>query len=312
MLGAMLGAHSACIATPESQFKTDALARRDMPVPLDIRDTLEYMVAHYRFVGWQTPVDLGAAEASGALTSYRAAVEWLVRLYATLHGKGGAAVWIDHSPENFRDAAALMEQFPDCRMIHIVRDGRAVAASIMHLPWGPNTPLATARFWMESLAFPLAAEARWGPGVVMQVKYEDLVREPEAQLRRLCEHVGVPFEPALLKADGFTPSYTKKVHQLVGTPPTISRVDAWRTDLSPRAVERFEFRAGGLLKVLGYEPSFAVPRNPTFWQNVAEGLTEFAKSRLNRRRRPRRLARELGLPPGINPLRPKGRVTTPA
>ena len=36
------------------------------------------------------------------------------------------------------------------------------------------------------------------PGKVLHVQYEDLVREPEAQMRRLLEHCGLSFEPACL------------------------------------------------------------------------------------------------------------------
>jgi tetratricopeptide (TPR) repeat protein len=37
------------------------------------------------------------------------------------------------------------------------------------------------------------------PGKVLHVQYEELVREPEANIRRLLAHCGLPFEPACLK-----------------------------------------------------------------------------------------------------------------
>jgi hypothetical protein len=36
------------------------------------------------------------------------------------------------------------------------------------------------------------------PGKVLHVQYEDLVRDPEANIRRLLEHCRLPFEPACL------------------------------------------------------------------------------------------------------------------
>jgi tetratricopeptide (TPR) repeat protein len=47
----------------------------------------------------------------------------------------------------------------------------------------------------------LALMDHWGrvlPGRVLQLQYEELVREPEANIRRLLEHCGLPFEPACL------------------------------------------------------------------------------------------------------------------
>jgi hypothetical protein len=36
------------------------------------------------------------------------------------------------------------------------------------------------------------------PGKVLHVQYEDVVREPEANIRRLLAHCGLPFEPGCL------------------------------------------------------------------------------------------------------------------
>jgi hypothetical protein len=36
------------------------------------------------------------------------------------------------------------------------------------------------------------------PGKVLHVQYEELVRDPETNIRRLLEHCGLPFEPACL------------------------------------------------------------------------------------------------------------------
>ena len=36
------------------------------------------------------------------------------------------------------------------------------------------------------------------PGMVHRVFYEDLVARPEVEIRRLCDHLGLPFEPACL------------------------------------------------------------------------------------------------------------------
>ena len=164
--------------------------------------------------------------------------------------------------------------------------------------------MATSRYWVEWLAMALAVETRYGPTVVARVKYEDLLRQPEAELRRLCAHIGVQFEASMPGGAGYEPGYTRNIHTLVGGPPDPSRGEAWRTELTPRQIELFEFRAGRLLQLLGYEPIFANPRKPSLRENLIEALREFARSRMQRRGRPSRLARDLGLPQGTNPLRP--------
>src|SRR5581483_28403 len=44
----------------------------------------------------------------------------------------------------------------------------------------------------------LAKMLRERPVPFVHVRYEELVREPEGQLRRICEHLGVPFEPEMV------------------------------------------------------------------------------------------------------------------
>ena len=76
---------------------------------------------------------------------------------------------------------------------------------------------------------------------LLEVRFEDLIAEPEATLRRVCEFIELPFEAAMVD------------------PPERSRIEAelapvgsWRERLEPEQLEAFEEVAGKMLDELGY------------------------------------------------------------
>ena len=251
LLGAMLGAHSDCICTPESQFKVDVfeyLTSAEGPV-IDISAALNMIRNHWRFRIWD--LSLGA-DPPQEVTSYPELMEWIVKMFGQGVGRPNSNIWIDHTPGNRKYVNILFDLFPESKMIHIVRDGRAVAASIMPLDWGASTIDRAAHFWQSKVSQGLAAES-YSKDRVVRVNYEELVLEPEETLRKLCLFIGIEYEPAMIEGKGFkVPNYTQKHHSLVGRKPASERVKAWETSLTDRQVEIFESIAGKLLSDLGY------------------------------------------------------------
>jgi hypothetical protein len=183
--------------------------------------------------------------------------------------------------------------FPEARFIHLVRDGRAVAASLLELDWGPNNAFDAAQYWMARCAPGLAAESRLGRDRVLRVRYEDLVSETEATLRRVVSFAGLEYESGMAQGTGLRPgAYSQQQHRLVGTPPNPSRVDHWRRTLTPRQVEVFEAEAGDFLGSLGYQPLYGIRARPATRIEVLRlrllDLPQRAANNLRRRLRERR------------------------
>ena len=66
------------------------------------------------------------------------------------------------------------------------------------------------------------------PGRVLRVDYEDLVRAPEPQIRRLLEHVGVDFEPACLNFHETDRAVRTASSEQVRQPINTRGIGAWR------------------------------------------------------------------------------------
>lgn len=301
MLGAMLGV-GPHICTPESQFKIDVLRRPHVDLERDLLSIFHRIVATQRFKIWNTSVSFPVP----APESYPQLLDLLVTEYARQTGRvertdasssdrydnhtelsGG--FWIDHTPSNIRYAEQLFAWYPQAKMIHLIRDGRGVAASFLKLDWGPNSVEETAHWWKENMAYGLAAESRWSKRII-RVRYEDLLMNPERQLQRICKFCAIPFDPRMATGGAFkVPKYTMGQHQLVGRGPEISRAEAWREELSTRQIEIFEAVVGELLTYLGYAKEFGLgAREMTRGERRIARLKIFYLKKFNRVRRARR------------------------
>jgi hypothetical protein len=237
-------------------------------------EALRLIRIHWRFKLWNLTVDPDRAPRG----SYADLLTWLVDRYARDRGVE-ASTWVDHTPENINYASLLLDLFPKARMVHIVRDGRAVANSILPLDWGPNTVIRAAPWWKAMVREGLALEALLPRDQIVRVRYEDLVCAPERTVRWLCDRLGLGFQPSMLEANGFRPpGYTSGQHELIGQPPDPDRATRWRQTMSGREVELFESLAGDLLSQMGYSLVYgAQAEPPTLGERVAARAKELVR-----------------------------------
>lgn len=267
LLGSMLGACQGAVCTPESHFKFSALRGRggasgdDELAPSDLRPALEHILRHWRFRMWQT--DLEPDELPDGARTYADLLVWLVREYASRHEQGPVEAWVDHTPSNLRYGSLLSDLLPQAKFVHVVRDGRAVASSVIDLDWGPNTALHAADWWVGKVAYGLAAERELGRDQVLRVRFEDLVQDTRPTLERLCGFLGLPYDASARGGGDFAVgAFHEDQHSMVGARPDPGRVDAWKRQLSPRDVEIFEAESGQMLEYLGYERDYSMDARP--------------------------------------------------
>jgi hypothetical protein len=122
--------------------------------------------------------------------------------------------------------------------------------------WGPAGAEPAALLWRSSVAAGRRAGRLLGPGRYREVRYEQLVTDPEQVLRETCGFLDLPFDAAMLRyhdragdvVDGFR---IRSEHRHLAQPPTAGLRD-WRRDMPDRELRLFEAVAGDLLAELGY------------------------------------------------------------
>jgi hypothetical protein len=147
-------------------------------------DPTDFEAALAEFQGIDDPVAAG-----------RALVERMLDPLAARAGKSG---WVEHTPHNVGACMALARVFPDAKFIHIVRDGRDRACSVVRLPWGPDTVEEAISAWAWKLQADEEQARELAPGRMLVVQLEDLVLvDREGTLRRLLEFLELDEEESL-------------------------------------------------------------------------------------------------------------------
>lgn len=266
-LGSLLGVHERCLCTPESHFIIDdILDQATCSGYYDDYQKLFFDITHnFRFHIWNITLPFESINQC----NYSQIVQNILNLYELKTEKNHTDIWIDHTPGNLVFADKLSDHFPRAKFIHIIRDGRAIAASVKRKRWGSSSIIHLAGSWINMLAHGFAAENLLPAHKIIRVKYEDLVISTENELKRICNFIGITFSERMLIGDGFlVPDYTKEQHMLVGKPAQSNRIDRWKKELSTREIEIFEYYAGRILSLLEYDTLTKHPKEPSFMERL--------------------------------------------
>jgi Sulfotransferase family len=241
---------------PESMFLTDLADRRadgGPRTPEAVRALVDEVWGHPKVRLWQLPGD--PPEPPPGLTgadAYRFAVEAPFRAYAARHGKSR---WGDKTPHYVHHVDALLEVWPDARFVVLVRDGRDVALSLKRMPFGPNNAWAAGPWWARGIRAGAEA-ARRHPDQVRTVRYEDLVADPDREVRAICAFLELAYEPQML--DLAQADRSRVVADQSGWFPTLFEgvntrsAGRWQTQMPERDQRLFALHARAELEALGY------------------------------------------------------------
>ena len=159
---------------------------------------------------------------------------------------------------------ALSRAFPEARFLVILRDPRAIIASILgYLEKDPTQcahVVSVVRHWRKMVACTNAFSA--DPAIasrLMVMRYEDMIADPEKQSRRLCTFLELPFATEMTDVAGFqdvvkggswqgNSTFDDKLDTISSAP-----VERWRKTLAGVAVAAVEFCCGPDMEMLGYE-----------------------------------------------------------
>jgi hypothetical protein len=270
LLRMMLDAHPQVTIPPETHFIPDLIeASRDEHAS---PEGLHELVVNNRRWGdfhldsdellnrYQEIVPLNAGDA--------------IRAFFDLYAEGqGKPRWGDKTPIYINRMMLIERALPEARFIHLIRDGRDAALSRAKRVLKEPTPMhKVAERWRNRII--RAREQGPRLGHYLELRYEDVVLDTEATLRRICEYVDLPWDDAMLHYHERAAERMREMHRdlppepgkplrpadhrmaahtLTSEPPDPSRLGRWKTEMSPEDRAAFEDAAGDLLAELGYE-----------------------------------------------------------
>jgi len=273
LLRFMIDAHSDLAIPPETGFLTPSEKLRGRGKKL--REKFFQMVVNYSqpLRSWEdfeiSEEDFWAALSEITPFSISEGYRTFYRLYAARRGKSR---WGDKTPIYCRYINSIRKVLPEARFIHIIRDGRDAALSLRRMWFSPGWEIETqASFWRDCVL--AARSAGVGRDDYMEVRYEDLILNTREVLKRVCDHVALTYEDALLDyyiqaperlrehkgrllPDGttvLTQEQRFQQQQRTTKPPDPNCVFAWKQTMDIDEKRRFQLVAGDLLKDLGYE-----------------------------------------------------------
>lgn len=211
---------------------------------------------------------------------YVPAFSFVFRAIATA---AGATHWIEKTPSHIFFIDEIVAGLPDARIIELVRDPRDVLASKKvrkHSDWSARygqevgasmqltkgyDPLRDSIGWRAAVRDG-AVSAQKFPGVFLRLRYEDLVSAPEDATRRICDHLELAYNPAMLNVGWSNTTAQTGKENKAGI--DNRAVGKWRNQLSSDVVELCQMFNGSEMDELGYEtvPSSATGKvKAPFW-----------------------------------------------
>ena len=205
---------------------------------------LRLMLDHHPEIAFDKEFDFAVAlvSSTGQLPSMQSYLEWIKYVRGVDYAVNASLDYREQVNEFLRQKQAmsggkkcvgatvhahfdrLRFLWPHARYVHLVRDPRDVARSVLQKGWAGNLYQASG-IWIqaedcwESLATHLVADQ------AIELHYEDLVAQTEVELSRICKFIGVEFAPSMLDYQVDAPQYP---------PPNHSLASQWKTKLSPR------------------------------------------------------------------------------
>ncbi len=191
LLSRMLGAHTGIEAPPEPHLLTP-LAHLGYFARVDAAD-YDPIISQGAIRELVSNLPEGEEDYLAALRAYSDA------LYEKLLVGSGARLLLDKTPAYALSLEFVSRLYPKSRYVVLTRHPMAVWASFVssffdgdHVAAQAHNPL------LERYVPAIARFLREAHVPLCRVSYEDLVREPEPQMRRLAEFLGVEFEPGMV------------------------------------------------------------------------------------------------------------------
>lgn len=239
-----------------------------------VRDIIDFGVVH----DWDPrPIEdevmaLISEPSLGGVT--RAMMDWWAR-------QEGKPRWGEKTPWHLLLHREVRAAWPDALVILLHRDPRDVSLSWKEARFHGKHVQRFAESWVRHQQAAQDAMREIPEADRLVVAYEDVVRDPEAELTRIMTFLGEDYDPVQLEFHQNKTAYQTDARNesQLRRPISQNSIGRWKTGLSAREIRLIEAVAGPEMQRLGYEQATANPSVPG-WEKAMIKYVEQPASRL--------------------------------
>jgi hypothetical protein len=256
----ILSSHSDIYIPPESDFIPRFFLNKPFKAltARDVKQLLHTIFTRYRFVeDWQGPqpnFKNFLDEETGTTTPSN----FLSKLYGRYAVQNMASRWGDKTPIYTSYVKLIHQLFPQTQFIHILRDPRDAAISLLeryaHREIHVDTYFA-AKNWVRRITKARADAASLPVGQYLEIRYEELVSTPEAVVRNMCNFLNESFQPSMIQQELLARTKIEPDDYFfnnVRNPLHNQSIGRWMNNLTDQDVRLIQAVTGPLMVELGY------------------------------------------------------------
>lgn len=175
--------------------------------------------------------------------------------------------WVEKTTSSELYANEIIEQFPNAKFIHIIRDPRDNWASLKsgwesRYQFFNREPRELLQSLLErgllGMRMAVDNQKNLGPSRYKIVKFEDLAKSPEEELKSICVFLQSPFDSAVLSPTvlGWPWRGNNKEGRRFSRPES-ANVQRWRARIAEEEAQLIEYYFSGVMEKFDYTPFFS-------------------------------------------------------
>ncbi|MDP6456555.1 MAG: sulfotransferase [Candidatus Marinimicrobia bacterium] len=260
LLRLMLHAHPRIAIPPQTKYVKKLYKRRLLFGNLAREDNRQklarWFLAHFDASTKLDDLDIDPAVVRSAVQATHSLGAALAQPLIAYAAKYDKLRWGDKRPYYIKYLDKLRTLFPDAQVIHLIRDCRDVVASLKHMPWWKSDTIYSILNWKEAIERGLEARQSTKLDEYLELRYEDLVDEPERELQRVCQFLSESYAPEMLHYSDIAryavPDYKMAWHAATRQPLSRDSIERWKVELSAAEISLIEWSCGKELEAMGY------------------------------------------------------------
>jgi hypothetical protein len=300
LLQAILSAHPAVCIPPETWFfSAPRSGEHDRPLSDDEIDRLDRVIGDHCKLH-HAEVDFDELRRALGATDRRPihVLDLALRQFAERHG---ATICGEKTPHHLWSIDRIRIDLPEARFLVMVRDPRAVVASLQRVPWNLDPPRRAVWRWIKDARETVRQVEALPPETIRIVRYEDLVERTEETVRSTCDFLGLAWHEAMAAHErtdqsGIFPASEDGWKSNARRAVSSASLARWSEELDPDDAEFIRIVTRSWRRRLGYdvEPHGPLMNRVGAWASFGEQIVGRAARSLVRRVRPARDVMALG------------------